>query len=539
MKQTIVLFYLSFILFSELHAQQWHRIYFPNKSSVINSVFESNDKGYTLGGNYQPGGTPSNGLIIKTDINGNMLWSKTVSSSGDFTRICDLNSTTDKGYIITGITGEQSLFFNPFIMKLNGCAELEWCRIFNTPNENQEWGQSIWQIPGGYIALFLAYGDDPQNERIWLYRVDNEGDLVWKQVYAQTDSAIYDENSVRMCLTNDYHFVINGFCYYPDPGSPWPQILRPFIIKTDSTGTVEWELPWALINGENYYGESYASVTDNQGTIYSSARHIVHGGPSPGDKPCLIKTDANGNEIGYADFFPTVAIGSTSSINWFADSSIALGAFWTDQVGYDGNVGVVKCTRSGNLIKSKPMFISQHLFADAVTTFDNKLLLAGGFFDGIWRSHAYKLNSELEYDTLYSHPFVYDSVCSHPIPSDTILMDCVVVGLGEQEKSSENTSMVVYPNPASDLIQIRFPEQIMTRQKAISFTISTYHSLWKELKLEIYDLYSRMKINQTIPFDQKQITLRISNWMNGMYIVRLIYNNQVVASTKFIKTHTP
>lgn len=342
-----------------------------------------------------------------------------------------------------------------------------------------------------------------------------------------------------MCVTNDYHFLINGFCYYPDPGSPWPQILRPFIIKTDSTRTLKWELPWALVNGENYYGESYASVTDNQGTIYSSARHIVHGGTSPGDKPYMIKTDANGNEIGYADFFPNVAIGSTSSINWFADSSIALGAFWTDQAGYDGNVGVIKCTRSGNHIKSKPMFISQHLFADAVTTFDNKLLLAGGFFDGIWRSHAYKLNSELEYDTLYSHPFVYDSVCPNPIPSDTIPMDCVVVGLGEQEKSSENTSMVVYPDPASDLIQIRFPEQIMTRQKAISFAISTYHTLYKELKLEIYDLFGQRRIDQTIPFDQKQIALKISDWMNGMYIVRLIYHNQVVASTKFIKTNTP
>jgi len=33
---------------------------------------------------------------------------------------------------------------------------------------------------------------------------------------------------------------------------------------------------------------------------------------------------------------------------------------------------------------------------------------------------AMKVNVNLEYDTLYSYPFVYDSLCPFPIPTDTI-----------------------------------------------------------------------------------------------------------------------
>jgi hypothetical protein len=257
MNQTIFLCYLSlFFGFPELNAQQWHRIYFPNKSNGTSSVFEAYDKGYVLGGEFNPSSIPTNGLIIKTNINGEMLWSKTVSSSNDFTSIYDINPTDEQGFILTGFTGEQTDWVNPLIMKLNPCAEHQWCRIFNLPNENPEWGQSIWQIPGGYIALFLAYGEDPANERIWLFRLDDQGDLVWKQVYAQSDTAVIGENGVRMCVTEDYRFIINGHCYYPNPGNPWPKFLRPFIIKTDSSGTLEWELPWWSVNGENFKGES-------------------------------------------------------------------------------------------------------------------------------------------------------------------------------------------------------------------------------------------------------------------------------------------
>jgi hypothetical protein len=523
-----------FFVFPVLYAQQWHRIYLPNKPTATSAVFESYDKGYILGGDFRSSSIPTNGLIIKTDINGEMLWYKTVSSSNDFTRIIDINTTDQQGFIMTGVTGEQTEWLNPFIMKLDPCAEYQWCRIFNLPNENDEWGQSIWQIPGGYIALFLAYGEDPENERIWLFRLDDQGDLIWKQVYAQSDTAVIGENGVRMCVTEDYHFIINGFCYYPNPGIPWPKFLRPFIIKTDSTGTLEWEIPWWSVNGENFKGESYNSITDYQRTIYSSGRHIVSGGSNPGDKPCMIKTDVNGNELSYTDFFPDSEMGTTHTINWLVDSTIALGYAWTDTFSYYGTVGVVKCDRYGNILKTKPMFVSQHLFSDAVTTFDNKLLLVGGFWDGIWRSHAYKLNSDLEYDTLYSYPFVYDSLCPYPITSDTIPLDCEVVGLDEPFTNAETGWLKVYPNPAGDILHIEIPEKLKTETSTPAFNITTVYHQWKSATVEVYDLFGRRVFSKEVTPADKELCIDVSSWHAGMYVVRLVYLGRTAGSEKVV-----
>ncbi|MDP1624098.1 MAG: T9SS type A sorting domain-containing protein [Bacteroidales bacterium] len=519
-----------------LNAQEWPKIYFPNRSTWVRGVFESYDKGYILGGVFVTGVYPVRGMIIKTDINGVMLWYKTVSNVNDATYIFDINQTYDNGMILTGFTGEQTNQHNPFIMKLNKCSELEWCHIYNTPNPNDESGMSIWPIPGGYIALIQAYGEDPMYERMWLYRLDNDGNLIWKQLYGQSNVNITNADGYNLYLTPDYHFIISGDCYYPDPGNPGSH-LRPFIIKTDSTGALDWELPWSIINGENFYGESYYSVTDNQGTIYTASRHIVTGGSNAGDKPCLIKTDSGGNELSYNDVFPLSKMGTFGTINWFADSSMALSYFQTDTLttSYEGTVGVVKCNRNGDILIDKPILINPYLFSDALTTFDNKLLLVGSFKNALYTTQAYKLNSILNYDSIYTQPFVYDSLCPHPIPSDTIPLGCALVGSEEHTDQAERTEMLVYPNPVSEILHVVLPDQLKTFEKSNHFNITTFRSKWNSVDLEVYNLFGERIFSRQVPFDEKAVELNVSSWQKGMYLIRLVFNNRTVCTVKVIK----
>lgn len=530
---------LILILLTKANAQQWHQVYFPNRSNGFGGVFESYDKGYVLGGGFNSGGVPAQGMIIKTDINGEMLWYKTVSFFNDATHIMDINQTYDNGMILTGITGEQTNQHNPFIMKLNQCAEPEWCRIYNTPNPNDEWGKSIWPIQGGYIALINAYGDDPIHQRTWLYRLDNQGDLIWKQVYGQSSSDIKFTEGDNLYVTPDYHFITSGFCYYPDPENPTVAWLRPFIFKTDSTGVLDWELPWSIINGGNFYGMSYFSVLDNQGSIYTAGRHIVIGGSSPGDKPCLIKTDSNGSELSYNDIFPLSKMGAAGTISWFSDSTMALSYAWTDTLTstQDGTIGVVKCNRNGDILIDKPILINPYMFGDAVTTFDNKLLLVGGFKEGIgaWHTSAYKLNSNLGYDTIYNQPFVYDNLCPHSIPSDTIPLGCVLVGMEEHAEQPERPEILAYPNPVSDILHIILPNQLKTIAKSSSFNITTFRLQWKSVDLEVYNLFGERVFSRQVPFNEKEIAVDVSGWKAGMYVIRLVYNERTVNTIKVIK----
>ena len=530
----ILLLFLFSLILCPSNAQDWHQVYFSNRPSVANSVYETYDKGYILGGTFTVNSGPGEGMVIKTDINGELLWYKTIGLPSNGISIKDINRDYDNGYIITGGIQQPNNNYNPFIMKLNVCGEKEWCNIYYTPDLSHEWGRSIRSIPGGYIALLWVYGEDSLNQRICLYRLDTEGELIWKQFYAQSDTAILNETSVKMMVTNDFHYIINGYCYYPNPGAPWPKYLRPFVIKVDNTGALVWELPWSDVNGENYYGQSYMSVVDNSGNIYSSGRHIMLEGPNPGDKPSLIKTDNAGNEVLYSNLLPLTDLGLTHTINWFTDSTLALGAGWVYTSGGGDSVGVFKTDREGNVLDNKWIFNSSNTFRDGETTFDNKLLLVGGFWQNIWRSHAFKLNSNLEYDSVYTTPLVYDSLCPYPIPSDTIYPDCLIVGIDDPFVKTDKNRLKVYPNPASTILHIEIPTYLKTTNQIRTFTVATIHYQWNQTRLEIYNLFGQLMIRKEIPAGKKLVDVDISGWKEGLYVVKLIYGKEGVGNAKVL-----
>ena len=518
-----------------LVSQTWERKYFPNRKSFPFTTMEGCDKGYLIGGEFiNTDGGPKNGFILKTDINGEVLWYKTIGQNNDGTVVDDINQTNDGGYILSGSTHKTDSWGDSFIMKLNSCGENEWCRIYTAMPDSFDYVASVHQIQGGYIAFMYRGGELFHTYHIMLMRLDQNGDLIWQQLYAQNDSLIVGAETYDMIVTDDNHFLISGECYYPDSGATSPKYLRPLIIKVDSTGIPDWELPWARINGESFHGESFKSILDNQEFIYSVGRHIESSATPPGDRPTVIKTDMNGNEIAYFDIHDNTWQAIINQINWFTDSTLALGGAWLYQPASEGLSKVVKVDKDFNLLDSITIFSDYYTFPDAFITFDNKLFLIGSIYTNIRNSYAWKLNSDLEYDSIYTYPYNYDSLCSHKIVSDTIPLDCVIVGICEPFENPETGKILVYPNPASEKIHIILPDKLKTGTQNQVFQLTTVYHQWKSTLLEIYDLLGRRMFNKEIPKSEKDILFDVSNWPKGMYILRLVFNKETVWSEKII-----
>jgi len=533
-KEVIVFVFLFFCFISSF-SQIWPKTYFPYEGTFPLSVTECYDKGYLIGGWYiNSAGQSKNGLLLKTDLNGEILWYKMLGEINDGTGVRDVNLTNDNGFIISGYTKRTDGWGDPFIMKLNYCGEKEWCRIFNIGQNRYDDAISIHQIPGGYIVYVFEAFPQYSNTKTHLFRVDNNGYLVWQQTYCQNDTLMNGGEGYKMTVTPDYHFLIDGFCYYPDSGTIGPRYLRPLIIKVDSAGNADWQLPWRYVSGQHFYGTSSWSIVDNQHTIYSCGRHIEDNASPPGDRPTMLKTDYSGNEISFHDMVPNSWQAVFSTINWFADSTIALGGGWLFSYN-DRHEGVFKVDRSGSILASVDLYSSIYTFSDATTTFDNKLLLVSGQNNGSkFTIYAWKLNSDLEYDTLYTHPYVYDSLCPNPIASDTIPLDCLIVGMDEPFKNPETGKLKVYPNPARDMLHIVIPEQLKTENQNPFFNLSTVYHLWHSAILEIYDLFGKKMFSKEVIQSEKEIAVDVSLWSGGMYVVRLVYNGQTVSNTKII-----
>jgi len=514
--------------------QNWPKVYLQNNSTYPHCADKSYDYGYLIGGRYVASdGVPIDGLMIKVDNNGNLLWYKSIAGNSDGSGVFDISNTIDGGIVIGGTTHQYDSWGDPFIMKLNACGEKEWCRIYTVGQDRFDFTVSVEQIPGGYIA-YVFYGYDLWSKnKVHLYRLDNAGDLVWQQLYGQSDSLILGADGEDMRVTPDYNYLISGICYYPDSGSTNPKYLRPFHIIADSTGSVVWERPWSMINGGSFRGESYRSILDNKNNIYSCGRHIESSATPPGDRPTMLKTDASGNEISYHDLVPDSRGGNFFNINWFQDSTIEIDGGWSMTPSLDGPVAVFRIDRNGNILDSATIVNSIYGFSDAIVDQDNKVFLVKGeYIDNQFRTYSWKLNSDLEYDTLYTQPMVYDSLCPHPIASDTIPLDCVIVGLNEPFENPETGRLKAWPNPASDVLHVEIPDKLKSETHSPVFNLSTVYHQWGSAVLEVFDLFGRKVYSNEVFQSAGDLDIDVTGWGKGMYVARLVYNGKTVSTAK-------
>ncbi|MCX6234552.1 MAG: T9SS type A sorting domain-containing protein [Bacteroidetes bacterium] len=523
------------ILSFQVHSQEWIRIFGDNKSEIGSSVIETYDKGYVIGGYIMPDHhTPLYGWIIKTDINGGLLWDKKIHNDSFWAPINDIQQTNDGGYIISGSTREYDPAYDPFILKLNACGEMEWCKIYNTP-ENMDFAVRIFQLDdGGYISLFWYYACYNTRQRMWLFRLDKDGELLWNKVYRDTLSSTINENCNDLLITKDKNYVLTGFIDHEDePGSNWYWI-KPYWAIIDKDGD-QWDqtIWWAFTQ---YHGFAYDSEEDSFSNIYSCGENHYN---LENFCPVLFKLAPSGDTLWHKDLIENTEHGSANVLNLYNDSTIVIGGGWN----YPGNeccdIALIKTDTLGNVLKIKILKEDVYAPVSMIKTFDGKIVVIDNFvINGTnWDLYMFKVNADLEYDTIYTQPFTYDSLCPHPIVSDTIEMDCdVVVNIPEEPEKEYTAPLKIWPNPAIDEIHIKLPEYIVNQQKNELFNVTHFnHQYQEKAALQFYDIFGRKVYELILTKGQKEVVVNVSFLVKGIYIIRLLYNGSQASTGKFVK----
>jgi len=526
----------------DTNAQQWIRIFDGDTNFMGFRVMESYDKGYLCAGEKGLNPAHSDGWLCKTDINGFRLWDKSFQDSPEKVTFTSL-TTFDTGDVT--LIGERTFngYHDPIIIKVNSCGDKQWCKIYDAIDQ-YGFGYDIVSLPGGgYIALFINWVGPFENKPVWLFRLDEEGEIIWQQYFPQ-DSIFWGTSVYRILLASDSTVILTGESYTPNPGQTSPSWLRPFIAKVDLDGNAIFELSW----GRNDYlvGIASSSIIDVRGSIYTASAHAR---PSPpyGDSPCLLTTTSFGNEILYKDLKDSTKNAGAGVLAWFQDSTIIFNSVWKGQNPGDSAInGVFKIDTLGNIIIENELFSDDQGFSDCISTFDNKAILIGpfGWNYPYWQTVMIKLNSDLEYDSIYTTPYTYDSLCPNPIVSDTIpLDDCeVIIGINDPIEHPEKTELHVYPNPVKDKIIIEMSKYLIRRTGGqankrtggIGISATTIYHQWKEVRLEVFDLFGRLKFSEMIPQSEKTGEVDVDAWSSGMYLVRIVFMNEIVATAKFV-----
>ncbi len=309
----------------------WVRSFGGGGDDVGYSVQQTSDGGYIITGETDSYGAGKHDLwLIKTDVNGNKEWERTLGGSGHDVGY-SIQETSDGGYIITGATTSYGTGWNDvWLIKIDKNGNKEWDRTFGGGEDDV--GYSVQKTTdGGYVITGWTESYGEGGADVWLIKTDREGNKEWERTFGGGG----DDVGYSVQQTSDGGYIITGVTKLN--GSYWSNV---WLIKTDAEGNKEWDRTFG--GGGDDVGYSVQQTTDGG---YIITGYICSYGA--GNDLWLIKTDAEGNkewdrvfggggdDVGYA-------VQQTSDGGYIiTGTTTSYGAGW-------GDVWLIKTDAEGN-----------------------------------------------------------------------------------------------------------------------------------------------------------------------------------------------
>jgi len=231
--------------------EEWNQTYGGNDTDYGYSVQETSDGGYIMTGYTKSFGNGSADLwLIKTDVNGNQIWDQTFGGTGDDFGL-SVQATTDGNYIITGYTESFGNGLDDvWLIKTDINGNEIWSQTFGGANFDR--GLSVQEIPGsGFIIVGnTGWSQDGSDDDIWLIKTDTNGNEEWNQLFGDSG----DDIGRSVQVTSDGGYILVGSLGPSGNGNSGA-----WLIKTDVNGNQIWN---QTFGGSNGSGQSVQETTD-------------------------------------------------------------------------------------------------------------------------------------------------------------------------------------------------------------------------------------------------------------------------------------
>jgi hypothetical protein len=130
----------------------WTKGYGDSGSQYFECIRQTSDGGYIVSGRTSgpAGGTFDDVLLVKTDAIGNIIWSNTYGDSLLDEDGSSIEITSDGGYFIAG-TSRTTTDFNALGLKTDGSGALQWVKEYGTSSAEDKGVNGIQCVDGGYL----------------------------------------------------------------------------------------------------------------------------------------------------------------------------------------------------------------------------------------------------------------------------------------------------------------------------------------------------------------------------------------------------
>ncbi len=212
----------------------WTKTYGGSGLEIGSSVQQTTDGGFILAGQIDTYGAGGGDFyLLKTDALGTVVWTKAYGRTGTEAAIV-VKQTMDGGYIVGG-TSEDAL--GPLgpdmcLVKTNAVGDTLWAKLYGGPLIDECY-DVVETSDGGFIMCGKSFSfSNAGDYDVYVVKVNSLGIVQWSKTYGSSLSSSANEigNSIRQ--TTDGGYIIVGESLFGFGSG----LKNMYLIKTDSIG---------------------------------------------------------------------------------------------------------------------------------------------------------------------------------------------------------------------------------------------------------------------------------------------------------------
>jgi len=510
-KNSLLLFSCSFIFNFCADGQiTFFKVYGGIDTDGGQSAIQTSDGGYLTVG-YTA--TYTNGnldiYIIKTNLYGDTLWTRTYGGYGDQEGYW-VTETRDGNYIIAGVSyNTMGPSVDPMLVKINTNGDTLWTRVYGGGGNYQQ-GNSVQETyDGGFMMVGYTIAFSSGDKDVYLIRTDSAGNLLSTKTFGGPGL----DQGVSIQPTFDGGFIVGGSTTSFDGGNQ-----DYYLIKTDMYGDTLWT---KIVQ----YGSGGSTVqTRDSGFIIAGS---IYGIGAGSDDAYVIKVNANGLVEWNKTFGTTDALADQAalSVRQTNDGGFIIVGYTASYIPGDADVYLIKTDENGDTLWTRTIGVdTYHDWAFSVEQTSDSGFIIGGrtaVFFGSFDTFLIKTDKEghvgcheKNFQTVITTPSTHQTLNTTTIQSSggaanyplfykghgaMVYTGCSSVNVPEDESYSALFS--ISPNPANS-----------------AFTITTTTQL-QNAQLEIFNLLGEKIYSAAL--NSKQQTINCEYFPKGIYFVKL------------------
>jgi len=251
----------------------WEKNFGGSSYDYGSGVIETSDGGLAVAGYTGSFGNDKQVYLLKTDLDGNLLWQKTFGSSSTFYGY-NIVETKDGGLVVAA-----SKYSQIYLLKTDSNGNLLWEEILGGSIFGEIDRNVVETTDGGLVVTGYAVSSE-NTQQVYLVKTDSDGTVLWEKNFGGTNC----EYGYSVVETSDSGLVVTGYT------ESFGNDRQVYLLKTDSNGDFLWEK-----NFGGYYEDYGCSVVD---TSYGGLVVVGYTGSfAQFNRVYMIWTDSEGNGI--------------------------------------------------------------------------------------------------------------------------------------------------------------------------------------------------------------------------------------------------